>query len=166
MDYKIVEKPGFNIVGKGKDFDLKTFGKEGPAFWKQYVASQEYQTLCNLHRGIGGAKTAAPLMSVYYPKDAHNDSAFMEVLGIEAQAGVEYGEEFEIYQVPAASYAEFDCTYATSKKTNKTIYNHWLANSSYTRDGNKPDIAAYFPVPFKPMRDMFVRWWIPVKNKA
>jgi len=59
-------------------------------------------------------------------------------------------------------YAEFDCTYNTSAKMNKYIYGEWFSKTGYERDGNKPDIAAYFPVAFRPLKDMRVRWWVPI----
>ena len=48
---------------------------------------------------------------------------------------------------------------------NKYIYGEWFSSTGYERDGSKPDIAAYFPVAFRPMKDMGVRWWIPIVEK-
>jgi AraC family transcriptional regulator len=103
-------------------------------------------------------------MSVYFPDDHQNRDSFTDVLAIEAAPEIET-KEFEVYSVPAATYAEFNCTYQTSMKTNRYIYGEWFASTGYERDGNKPDIAAYFPVAFRPIKEMGVRWWIPVVSK-
>jgi len=57
---------------------------------------------------------------------------------------------------------EFNCTYQSSMKTNRYIYGEWFSSTGYEHDGNKPDIAAYFPVAFRPIKEMGIRWWIPI----
>lgn len=87
-----------------------------------------------------------------------------EILAIEKAAGIE-ANEFELFHIPSATYAEFNCTYHASAKMNKYIYGEWFSSTGYERDESKPDIAAYFPVAFRPMKDMGVRWWIPIVEK-
>jgi AraC family transcriptional regulator len=164
MEYRIVEIPTFDIVGKSKAFKFENFAKEGPRHWKDYIASDDYKSLWDLSKGRSGAVTQAPLMSVYFPDDVETRDSFIDILGIEAPPEV-VTEKFEVYTVPAATYAEFDCSYQTSMKTNRYIYDEWFASTGYQRDGNKPDIAAYFPIAFRPTKEMGVRWWIPVASK-
>tara|TARA_R110002072_G_scaffold284396_5_gene448759 strand:- start:100247 stop:100972 length:726 start_codon:yes stop_codon:yes gene_type:complete len=108
------------------------------------------------------------LLSAYFPKGDSNKDEFLDVLGLETayeiDADADKGE-FEIHTVPSATYAEFDCTYKTSMKTNRYIYGEWFSATGYERDGNKPDIAAYFPIAFRPLGEMRVRWWVPVIRK-
>ena len=87
------------------------------------------------------------------------------MLGFEVPSGMDVGKR-KVYKLPAATYAEFNCTYRTSMKTNRYIYREWFSSVGYERDGNKPDIAAYFPIAFRPMSEMGVRWWIPVVKKS
>ena len=165
MDYKIIQRPEFNLVGKSKHFDFDTFVKDGSKFWKEYVTSSDYQKLYNITDGRPGSVTNAPLLSVYFPKEDRKRDEFIDVLGVEATTDMA-GNEFEAYTVPLATYAEFNCTYKTSMKTNRYIYREWFSSTGYERDGNKPDIVAYFPIPFKPMTEMRIRWWIPVISKS
>ncbi|MCO7226973.1 helix-turn-helix domain-containing protein [Pleionea sp. CnH1-48] len=164
MDYRIVERPSFKVVGRSKNFDFDTFVKEGPKFWKEYVRSDEYKSLSQLTHGKPGAVTESPLLSVYIPKDKEKSDEFVDLLGLEAAPGMDL-DQFEVHTVPAATYAEFYCTYKTSMKTNRAIYGEWFVSTGYERDGNKPDIAAYYPVPFRPFGEMGIRWWIPVVKK-
>ncbi|TQV88242.1 AraC family transcriptional regulator [Aliikangiella coralliicola] len=164
LDYRIIEKPAFKVRGKSKDFEFDQFVKEGRKFWKEYVSSNEYNLLFELTSGRCGPVSEAPLMSVYFPNEQGNKEAFTDVLAIENTSEID-SNKFDTYSIPTATYAEFNCTYQTSMKTNRYIYGEWFASTGYERDGNKPDIAAYFPIAFRPMRDMGIRWWIPVIKK-
>lgn len=135
-----------------------------PKFWKEYVGSEDYQKLYRLSEGRPGSKTNSPLFSAYFPKENGKRDEFIDVLGVEATSELELSG-FEVHTVPSATYAEFNCTYKASMKTNRYIYGEWFSSTGYERDGNKPDIAAYFPIPFRPMSEMRVRWWVPVIGK-
>ncbi len=164
MDYKIVKKPSIKVIGKSKSFTFDDFVKNGSKFWKEYVSSDSYKKLYQLTNGKPGLLTEAPLLSVYFPKEHSKKYEFTDVLGLEVPSGMDTGK-YKVHTVPAATYAEFDCTYRTSMKTNRYIYGEWFSSVGYERDGNKPDIAAYFPIAFRPMGEMGVRWWIPVVRK-
>ena len=162
MDYKIVERPEFRVLGKSKRFRFEQFVKEGPKFWKGYVTSDEYKKLSAINKGMPGEITGAPLLTVYFPKEDCSNDEFIDVLGIEAGSEIA-SQGFEAHDVPSARYAEFNCTYKTSMKTNRYIYGEWFASTGYERDSNKPDVVAYFPMPWRPMGEMHIRWWIPIK---
>ncbi len=161
MNYRIIQKPAFEIIGKGQLFDFDKFMKEAPKFWKKYVATKEYQSLCSLNNGRCGKVSQASLMSVYIPDENGRRSTFTDVLAVEDDSDSVI-PSLERFTIPAATYAEFNCTYNASAKMNKYIYGEWFSETGYERDGSKPDIAAYFPVAFRPMKDMQVRWWIPI----
>lgn len=108
--------------------------------------------------------TEAPLVSVYFPNENSKNDQFTDVLGLEVTSEMDI-DKLNPHTVPSATYAEFDCTYKTSMKTNRYIYGEWFPSSGYERDGNKPDIAAYFPIAFRPFGEMGVRWWIPIIKK-
>ncbi len=165
LEYKIVEKPEFRVLGKSQEFSFEKFVAEGPEFWKQYVGSDEYKSLLTLNMGLGGEVTQAPLLSVYFPDEQGRRQTFTDVLGIESLSEVT-SDEFSTHIVPTATYAEFSCTYQSSMKTNKYIYGEWFTATGYQRDGSKPDVLAYFPLPFRPMKEMLLRWWIPVVKKV
>jgi AraC family transcriptional regulator len=163
MNYKIIKKPAFNVVGKSKKFTYDAFLKEGSKFWKNYVNTDEYKTLWDITGGKCGIVSEAPLMSIYMPESGTRET-FVDVLAIEKLANTDT-KHFEIFQISAATYAEFQCTYQTSMKMNKYIYSEWFSSTGYERDNNKPDIAAYFPIAFGSIKEMGVRWWIPVIKK-
>lgn len=165
MDYRIIEKPSFDLIGNGVKFGVasKEFKDKGRSFFRTYVATKEYQTLCQLTEGKFGTVTGAHVMSVYLPNELGTMDPFINVLGIEKNESMDT-TGFEIYHIPAATYAEFNCNFKTSAVTNKRIYSEWFSSTGYERD-NKPDIAAFFQVPWCKM--IYVRWWVPIikKNK-
>ena len=164
MHYKIIEVPAFNIIGKSKCFRLDKFVKDGPKFWKEYVGSPDYTKLHRLNDGKPSPITNSALLTAYFPKENGKRDEFIDVLGMEATNEL-VSSEFEVHTVPSAVYAEFNCTYKSSIQTNRYIYGEWFSSTGYERDGNKPDIVAYFPIPFRSMKEMCVRWWIPIIGK-
>ncbi len=161
MDYRIVKRPTFDMIGRSKDFVFDDFVKNGSKYWKDYVSSDSYKKLYQLTHGKPGPVSGAPLLSCYFPKENSKTDEMTDVLGLEVTPNMSIGN-YKIHTVPEATYAEFDCTYRTSMKTNRYIYGEWFSATGYERDGNNPDIAAYFPIAFRPMGEMGVRWWIPV----
>ena len=164
MDYKIVERPSFDLVGKSKRFNFDEFIKEGPKFWKEYVGSDEYKKLCQLTRGRPGEVTGAPLLTAYFPKDKSKLDEFVDVFGIELSSDSR-AKPFEVHTVPTATYAEFNCSYRNAMKTNRYIYGDWFSATGYERDGNKPDVVSYFLMPYRHFSEMGIRWWIPIIKK-
>ncbi|MEL7043511.1 MAG: hypothetical protein AAGL66_00615 [Pseudomonadota bacterium] len=126
-----------------------------------YVGSEEYRSLIAIGQGRGGAVSEASLLSVYFPLEDSHRETFVDVLGIEVSEDSD-SSKYSSHPVPAATYAEFTCTYRSSMKTNKHIYGEWFAATGYERDGSKSDVAAYFPLAFRPINETIVRWWIPV----
>lgn len=161
LNYTIIEKSCFKLVGKSQSFEFEQFVKDGPKFWKGYVGSENYKSLWELTQGSQGENSEAPLMSAYFPDEAGGRDVFTDVLGVEFTSDTVV-ESFDSFSVPSATYAEFNCTYRTSMKTNRYIYGEWFASTGFERDSDKPDIAAYFPVAFRPLSEMRVRWWIPI----
>lgn len=164
MDYRIVEKPAFEVLGKSKLFTHENFFKEAPNYWKEYVNTSEYQSLWNITNGKWGKVTEAPILSAYIPKEKGNRNSFLDIFGIEKEKEID-PKKFKVFSIPSATYAEFYCTYQTSVKMNKFIYGEWLPSTGYERDELKADIAAYFPMAFSSIKSMNVRWWIPVIKK-
>lgn len=161
MDCTFVCKPAFEVIGTSKTFEFDDFVQQGAAFWKRHVASETYRSLSLLNKGRPGPVTGAAMLSVYFPDGHRARGRFTDVLGVERTAGMNAGDA-ELFTVPPARYAQFECTYRTAMKTNLSIYGDWFTSSGYERDGSKPDIAAYHPIAFRPMGEMQVRWWIPV----
>jgi AraC family transcriptional regulator len=163
MDYKLVEVPAFDLVGTSHTFNVSNgeIYREGTKVWTKYVATKEYQTLWDLNCGKWGPVSGAPLMSVYLANENGTWDPIVNAFGVERVDEMDM-KGFRIFHIPVATYAEFNCTIATSTETNKRIYSEWFPSTGYEHD-TKPDIEAYFQVAFSPVVN--VRWWVPVVKK-
>jgi len=163
MDYQIIEKPAFTLVGRSMKFGVANgeFKNKGRTYWGKYVATDEYKSLCGLTGGKFGAVTGAHVMTAYLPNENGTMDPFINVFGVEKYERMDT-TGFEEFEIPAANYAEFNCTFQTSAATNKRIYNEWFPSTGYER-ANKPDIALFSQVPWN--RVIYVRWWVPVVKK-
>ena len=114
--------------------------------------------------GRPGQVSGAPLLTAYFPKEKSKLDVFNDVFGIELNSDINT-EPFELHTVPPATYAEFNCSYRNAMKTNRYIYGEWFSATGYERDGDKPDVVAYFSMPYRHFSEMAIRWWVPiVKN--
>jgi AraC family transcriptional regulator len=163
MDYKIIEKPAFDLVGTSHSFGISNgeMYTEGSKVWGKYVGTEEYQKLWDLNGGKWGPVSEAPLMSVYLPNESGTWDPIINAFGVEKVDKMDL-KGFKVFHIPAATYAEFICTLETSTETNKRIYSEWFPSTGYERDA-KPDIEAYFQVAFHPRVN--VRWWVPIVKK-
>ncbi len=164
MDYRIIEKPGFSILGIAQKFGVADgeFSKKGRSFWSKFVLTEDYKKLCNLSGGRPGLVTGAPVMTAYLPNEDGSWDPVTNVFGIENPESMS-DNSFELYTVPAATYAEFDCTMKTSTAVNKRIYGEWFPSTGYEH-GNSADIALFYQIPWNRM--VYVRWWVPVIKKS
>ena len=162
MDYKIIEVPAFSLVGGSTKFgiaDGEFFKKrQGGTFWRKYIYTEEYRALCDLTGGRCGEITGASVMTAYMANENGTWDPVVNVFGVEKTNKMDT-KGFEVSDIPAAIYAEFNCTMKTSTATNKRIYGEWFPSTGYEH-GKTADIASFFQIPFNPV--VYVRWWIPI----
>ena len=163
MDYRIIEKPAFDLLGRSVKFGVANgeFKNKGRTFWGKYVATEEYMALSGLTDGKYGVVTGAYVMTAYFANENGSWDPMVNVFGVEKNENMDTNG-FEVFHVPAATYAEFNCTFKTSASTNKRIYSEWFPSTGYEPD-NKPDIALFFQIPWNKM--IYVRWWVPIVKK-
>jgi len=156
MEYRIIDKPAFDILGKSATFGLENgeFKDQGRLFWNNYTESNDYKSLVSLTGGKQGEVSGAYVMTAYLPNEHGAWDPLVNVYGIEKRKNMDTGR-FEVFNIPSAAYAEFYCTMKTSAAVNKRIYREWFPGTGHERD-NKPDIAAFFQVPFT--KSTYVRW--------
>ena len=163
MDYKIVEKPAFDLLGISRRYGVADgeIYREASKFWGEWVVTEEYQRLWALTEWKLGPVTEAPIMSAYLPNENDTWDPIVNAMGIEKTDNMET-KGFKVFHIPAATYAEFNCTLDTSTETNKRIYSEWFPSTGYERD-HKADVEAYFQMPLSPR--IYARWWIPIVKK-
>jgi AraC family transcriptional regulator len=167
MDYKIMEKPAFDIIGKSTK--TTTVNKENykalPKFWHDFKSSKDYKTVYNLMTVKPGIVTGHSLLGVCIPNENKNLEEFLYAIGIE-KTGKSVPAGFEVIQVPAATWAIFDVTGPASKSVQVTIdriYGEWFPSTGY-EEAPLPELEVYFEGDFN-SPEYRCQVWVPVVKK-
>jgi AraC family transcriptional regulator len=147
MDYRIVEKAPFTIVGVKKPFNSDTSYEKIPKFWNEWLAQGEGRPVKGTFGvciDMKGKDFDYWIADLYLPWE-------------------DVPEGCETRIIPASLWAQFPCTIRTLQDTNTKIWSEWLpALQGYTLAGEY-DIEVYLP-PEEGSDDMKVYIWVPLKQ--
>ena len=115
MDYKIVKKKSFTVLGNPKRFSYETCKDEIPKFWQEHYASGKGKYVCgmfgvNIDEQMGGKEFEYMIADIYNPAK-------------------EVPEGFAVHTVPEFTWAVFSCDGPMPKAfqdVNKKIFSEWL----------------------------------------
>lgn len=147
LDYRIVEKAPFTIVGVKRPFNSDTSYEEIPKFWNEWLAQGEKRPVMGTFgvcMDMKGKDFDYWIADLYFPWE-------------------EIPEGCETRVIPGSSWAQFPCTMKTLQDTNTRIWSEWLpALQGYSLAGDY-DIEVYLP-PEKGSNEMSVYIWVPLKK--
>lgn len=161
MNYEIVEKPGFRVVGKGRRITWKNEENKIaiPRFWSEVNSDGTFEKLEAL---AGGSVIPGWSLGLCTEFDGAAEE-FTYAIGFESDA---VPGEFSIYQIPPATFAVFKAV----GPVGKAIQDVWAyamgefwQTSPYTH-GDAPDIEAYSPGD-PHAEDYVTEIWIPLRAK-
>lgn len=148
LDYKIVEKAPFTVVGFRKRFSAETSYSEVPAFWGEWAKDM---------RGIKG------MMGLCFDMDGKTFDYWIADLYMpweDIPAGC------ETYQIPGGLWAQFICKGPlpeSMQRVNTQIWSEWLPSlQGYALAGNY-SLEFYMP-PAENPKDTVSYIWIPLKK--
>ena len=147
LDYRIVEKAPFTIVGVKRPFNSDTSYQEIPKFWDEWLAQGEKRPVMGTFGvciDMKGKDFDYWIADLYFPWE-------------------EIPEGCETRVIPGGSWAQFPCTMKTLQDTNTRIWSEWLpALHGYSLAGEY-NIEVYLP-PEEGSDDMKVYIWVPLKK--
>ena len=147
MDYRIVEKAPFTIVGVKRPFNSDTSYQEIPKFWDEWLALGEKRPVMGTFGvciDMDGKDFDYWIADLYFPWE-------------------DVPEGCETRLIPGSLWAQFPCTVSTLQDTNTKIWSEWLpALQGYTLAGDY-DIEVYLP-PEEGSKEMKVYIWVPLKQ--
>lgn len=147
LDYRIVEKAPFTIVGVKRPFNSDTSYQEIPKFWDEWLAQGEKRTIMGTFGvclDMKGKDFDYWIADLYFPWE-------------------DIPEGCETRVIPGSAWAQFPCTIKTLQDTNTKIWSEWLpALQGYSLAGEY-DIEVYLP-PEEGSDDMKVYIWVPLKK--
>lgn len=147
LDYRIVEKAPFTIVGVKRPFNSDTSCQEIPKFWNECLAQGEKRPIMGTFGvclDMKGKDFDYWIADLYIPWE-------------------DVPEGCETRVIPESAWAQFSCTMDTLQETNTKIWSEWLpALQGYSLAGEY-DIEVYLP-PKEDSKEMSVYIWVPIKK--
>ena len=147
LDYRIVEKAPFTIVGTKRPFNSDTSYQEIPKFWNEWLAQGEKRPIMGtfgICTDMKGKDFDYWIADLYLP-----------------WADVPEGCETRV--IYGSFWAQFPCTLKSLQDTNTKIWSEWLpALTGYALAGDY-DIEVYLP-PEEGSDDSAVYIWVPLKK--
>ena len=158
MDYKIVEKDAFKVIGASRKFKYDSAFKEVPSFWNEHISQGKLKEIC----GMYGINIDEEMMG----------NEFEYIIAEDYSKEKEGMEGYIVKTIPKFTWAIFPCCGPSPEAiqdTHKKIFSEWLPNS---RDY---EIAAGYNIEMyndpsdyeKGIMDekYYSEIWIPVKRK-
>lgn len=148
MEYRIVEKASFTVMGKSRSFNSDTSYREIPKFWQEHMTSGGNRKICGQF-GIcldGDGKNFDYLIAdIYKPWEEVPEGCITRV-------------------IPEGTWAVFPCRGALPKAlqdVNTQIWSEWLPNCRDYKLGGNYDIEMYTK-PADDPKDNYCEIWVPV----
>ena len=148
MDYRIVEKAPFTIVGVKRPFNSDTSYQEIPKFWDEWLAKGEKRPIMGTFgvcADMKGKDFDYWIADLYFPWQ-------------------EVPEGCETRVIPGSLWAQFPCTISTLQDTNTRIWSEWLPALKGYKLAGEYDIEVYLP-PEGDSGEMTVYIWIPLEKE-
>jgi AraC family transcriptional regulator len=165
MDYRIIEKPAFNVVGKARKFTTvqgENFIKI-PQFWDEFMKTKHFDALMKLTQGKNGPVTGAGSLGVCIVEGGMEE--FTYGIGVEKpDKAVPAG--FDVIHIPAATWAVFESIGPMPKAIQDVtvrIFQEWFPSTGYEHDA-KPELEVYLEGDMN-SKDYRCQVWIPIIKK-
>lgn len=149
LEYKIVEKPQFTVVGVSRMFNSDTSYQEIPKFWNEIMGMKDCPVLGAFGICIDGdGKNFEYLIADHYiPWKEIPDGCIAKV-------------------IPASTWAVFPCRGPlpqTLQDVNTRMWSEWLPNCKNYRLAANLNIEMYAP-PAEDPKDTYSEIWLPVEK--
>ena len=149
LEYKIVEKPQFTLVGLPRMFNSDTSYQEIPKFWAEVMGMEN-----------------CPLLGMYGVCIDEDGKNFEYLIADNYIPWQELPAGCVTRVIPAFTWAVFPCRGPlpqTLQAVNTRIWSQWLPNSKSYRLAANLNIEVYAPPAEKP-EDTYSEIWLPVEK--
>lgn len=148
MEYKIVEKAAFTVMGRKRVFDTETSYQEIPKYWVEHFAS-------------GGGEIVCGMYGLCIDSDGRN---FDYLIADNYLPWKEVPEGYETRTLPAGLWAVFPCKMKTLQDTNTKMWREWLPNCKEYKLGGNYNIEMYAPPCEDDRGESYVELWLPIEK--
>ena len=151
MEYKIVEKAAFTVIGRSRRFLYENSYQEIPKFWQEHMDSPE----------------AAKIMGMYGLCIDTEEKDFEYYIADNYCPQKDIPDGYVTRTLPAGTWAVFPCrgpVVEALQSTNTRIWNEWLPNCKEYKLAGNYNIEAYIDPPHDDPKDDYCEIWIPVEK--
>ena len=150
LEYKIVHKQQFTVVGVSRKFDPDTSYQEIPKFWDEMMGKKDF-----------------PLVGMYGICLDINETEreFDYWIADNYIPWQEIPEGCESTVIPAHDWAVFPCKLKTLQETNTRMWQEWLPNCREHALAGNYNIEMYGPICQEDPGESYVELWLPVERK-
>lgn len=174
MEYKIVEKPAFDIIAKIERtisdkiihgvIAQETWENFWWDVWDTFNREKWYEEFRKLTGGKPGKVTGAEFLGITTLSE--NMEEFSYEIGFEND-GIDVPEGYEKVQIPTATWAVFESKGAVPKAIHDLedrVFIEWFPSTGYEHD-NKPELEIYLPGD-RSSEEYRCQFWEPVVKKG
>lgn len=160
MDYRIVEKEAFQVVGKAKKISTKDGAnfKQVPEFWQKSMQEKTFDTLAPYNKTNN-------YLGICLDMEMDKEQ-FVYMIAVESDKVVE-GNELVTRTIPASTWAVFTSNGplpTAMQKVIKRVWEEWFPATGYEHAGTA-EIEVYLPGDGN-AEDYKCEIWIPIKKKC
>ena len=148
MEYKIVEKAAFTVMGRKRQFDNETSYQEIPEYWTEHFRD-------------GGGEIVCGMFGLCIDSDGRYFDYLISDL---YQPWKEVPEGYETRTLPAGTWAVFPCKQKNLQDTNTKMWREWLPNCKEYKLGGNYNIEMYGPPCEDDMGESYVELWLPIEK--
>lgn len=149
MDYKIVKKEAFTIMGRKRRFNTIDCYQRIPEFWDE-------------HYNDGGNEIVCGMFGLCVDSDGNN---FDYLIADLYKPWDEIPDGYETRVIQEGLWAVFPCKLSTLQDTNTRMWKEWLPNcKEYKLVGNY-DIEMYAPKCKENPGETYVELWLPLEKQ-
>lgn len=150
LEYKIVKKPQFTVMGQLRKFNTETSYGEIPKFWNEYMESDESKVVCGMY-------------GICMDSEGKN---FDYMIADNYIPGNEIPEGYVTQVIPESTWAIFPCHGELPKAlqdVNTKIWSEWLPScKTYMLAGNYN--VEMYALTCENSDDDYAEIWIPVEK--
>lgn len=145
MNFKIVEREGFNVFGATTDVTGENAFEAVPKFWLRLIEQDFFQKLCS---DAGFDRNTVPPIAVTH--DFQRDGSRKYTIAYMLPEGKK-PEGYDVLQIPAATWVVVEEKYEKDEETSNTIqemwtrlFSEWFPTSNYELTEG-PQLELYYP---------------------
>ena len=149
MEYRIVEKPQFTVMGVSRKFHPETSYQQIPEYWTEMFGQPDFS-----------------LMGVYgiCIDDNGTDGEFEYWIADNYIPWKEIPAGCKAKIIPSGTWAVFPCKLKTLQDTNTRMWQEWLPNCREYKLSGSYNLEVYGPSCEEDQGETYVELWLPVEK--